>query len=120
MRHLLPHARVVTPNWPELAWLVGMPLATRSEAEAALRLLPCAAVLKGGHAPDGMRGVDLVWNGQATVELQPLEFWRKSPRGTGCRFATALGIELARGKSLLDSASAAKATVAQLVGDQGV
>ncbi len=114
LRHLLPHAHVVTPNWPELAWLTGRELTTLPEAEAALRTLPCAAVLKGGHAPETLRGVDLVWDGQTLTALKPSEIWRRSPRGTGCRLATALSLEMARGKTLLDSTLAAKALVARL------
>ena len=112
--HVLPHTTVVTPNWPELQWLTGLPLDTRAQAEAALRALPCPAVLKGGHAPAQWRGVDLLWDGSTLSELQPLEIWSKSPRGTGCRFATALAIELARGKTLLESAIAAKTLTARL------
>ncbi len=120
LTHLLPHARVVTPNWPELAWLTGRALTNRDEAEAALAKLPCAAVLKGGHAPEALCGVDLVWDGQTITALQPETVWKKSPRGTGCRLATALAIELARGKSLVASTLAAKALVARLAQDHGV
>jgi hydroxymethylpyrimidine/phosphomethylpyrimidine kinase len=117
---VLPRTTVVTPNWPELRWLTGLPIATLAQAETALQSLPCAAVLKGGHAPEDLQGVDLVWDGQTLSQLQPLEIWHKSPRGTGCRFATALAIELARGKTLLESSIAAKALVARLAGHHGV
>ncbi len=119
-RQLLPHVRVLTPNWPELAWLTGRTLVTRQDALDALATLPCAAVLKGGHAPTALRGVDLVYDGGLLAELQPADLWAKSPRGTGCRLATAIAIELARGKNLLESAVAAKALVAQLAAAQGV
>ena len=119
-QHVLPHTTVVTPNWPELRWLTGLPIATLAQAEVALRSLPCAAVLKGGHAPEELQGVDLVWDGETLSPLQPLELWEKSPRGTGCRFATALAIELARGKTLLESSVLAKALVARLAQNQGV
>ena len=119
-KHLLPHARVVTPNWPELAWLTGAPLTSQAQAEAALRRLPCAAVLKGGHAPTELQGVDLVWDGRTVTPLPPETRWQKSPRGTGCRLATALAISLARGASLVEATITAKALVARLAQDHGV
>ncbi len=120
LQQVLPHASVVTPNWPELAWLTGRVLASYADAIAALRLLPCAAVLKGGHAPEALRGVDVVWENGIATELQPTHMWSQSPRGTGCRLATAIAIGLARGESLLASTAAAKALVAQLAEAQGV
>ena len=116
LRRLLPLAAVATPNWPELAWLLGTSaLLTRERAEHALRLLPCPALLKGGHAPADCRGVDLLWDGKRIHALHPSAVWHQSPRGTGCRLATALAIELARGRALLPAARAAKARVAAYV-----
>lgn len=113
--HVLPWSQVVTPNWPELEALAGRALTDEQEARAALARLPCAAVLKGGHAPGRLTGVDLVWDGHAFTELPAAERWTRSPRGTGCRFATALAIELARGASLVEAAASAKAWVHRLV-----
>ena len=119
-RHLLPFAHVVTPNWPELAWLTGRPLTTLADAASALRMLPCAAVLKGGHAPESLRGVDLVWQDGVLSQLPPETVWHKSPRGTGCRLATAIALELASGRTLLDATLAAKALIARLAANHGV
>lgn len=115
LNEVLPHARVVTANWPELEALAGQKLADQQTAEQAMRNLPCAVVLKGGHAPLELLGVDLLWDGQTLTTLQPLEIWQKSPRGTGCRFATALAIQLARGQTLLQAMRAAKSLVSELI-----
>ena len=110
---LLPNATAVTPNWPELAWLRGIdPLADRQAAERALRALPCAAVLKGGHGPAPWQGVDLVWDGTEVHELAADRPFARTVRGTGCRFATALAVGLLRGETLLSAARSAKALVA--------
>ena len=110
---LLPAATVVTPNWPELAWLAGVQaLRSLEEAERALRVLPCPAVLKGGHAPAPWTGVDCVWDGQQLLTLPAQTSWLGNVRGTGCRFATALAIGLARSEGLLEAARTAKELVA--------
>lgn len=110
---LLPVATAVTPNWLELAWLVGMAQLERLEdAERALRLLPCPAVLKGGHAPAPWLGIDWVWDGTRLTSLAAQAHWQGNVRGTGCRFATALAIGLGRGEGLFEAARTAKEVVA--------
>ncbi len=116
---LLPQAAVVTPNWLELQWLSGRPLANPDEALEAMRALPCPVVLKGGHAPAPWRGIDHVWDGSTVQALRPAAIWRTSARGTGCRYATALAIELASGQTLGQAAQRAKGTVALLI-DHGL
>lgn len=117
---LLPSAAVVTPNWPELEWLAGQRLEDLHQAQQAARTLPCAVVLKGGHAPEPWRGQDHAWDGVQWTTLEPVaqpgETWRM--RGTGCRFATDLALTLGAGKvALAEAARQAKATVAALVQD---
>ncbi|MBI5611150.1 MAG: bifunctional hydroxymethylpyrimidine kinase/phosphomethylpyrimidine kinase [Deltaproteobacteria bacterium] len=110
---LLPACAVVTPNWPELAWLVDAPLATDlDEALAQAQHLPCPVLLKGGHAPLAWRGQDFVIAGGAVHPLPSKLGWPPRPdgtpsnlRGTGCRLATALAIELAKGTPLLPAAA---------------
>ena len=120
---VLPWTRVVTPNWPELEALVGRTIGDEADLRAALAELPCAAVVKGGHAPGALRGIDWVWERHGDHgKLTPLPaqtLWQRSPRGTGCRLATALAIGLARGQTLVDAARAAKALVAHLAGGPG-
>lgn len=110
-RGLLPHATCVTPNWPELAWLCDEPIDTLEAALAAQQRLPCPSVLKGGHATEGGRGVDRVWDGTHLTELAPAPGWPGPRRGTGCRYASALAIAWAQGAALADAAAQAKADV---------
>ncbi len=113
LRELLPNCAVVTPNWPELAWLVGAAEATSLEgALQQAHQLPCPVLLKGGHAPKPWLGQDvLVMKGQV-LPLPSKLGWPPRPdgtpshlRGTGCRLATALAIELAKGTPLLPAAA---------------
>jgi hydroxymethylpyrimidine/phosphomethylpyrimidine kinase len=115
---LLPAATVATPNWLELAWLSGRApadLATLDAALAAAQQLPCAVVLKGGHAPSPWHGRDWVVNQGQVVALPDHPRWQGERRGTGCRFATALAIGLAAGEDLPTAAAHAGAAVAAAV-----
>jgi hydroxymethylpyrimidine/phosphomethylpyrimidine kinase len=114
LAELLPRAICVTPNWPELAWLSGRAITTLVQAEAAQRALPCPSVLKGGHAPVAEQGVDRLWDGRILHVLPPDPGWPGPRRGTGCRFASALAIELARGHTLPHAAATAKRAVRTL------
>jgi len=118
LHELLPIASVVTPNWLELQWLAGSTLSDLGQVGKALAALPCPAVLKGGHAPDALRGIDWVWDGSTLTPIAPDKTWlqaagrRQGVRGTGCRFATALAVGLANGQTLLQATAAAKTAVA--------
>lgn len=103
---LLPRAAVVTPNWPELAWLAGAALPqSLAEAQKLAQALPCPVILKGGHAPAPWLGQDWLWDGDRWLPLAQKPVWPTSPpglsrRGTGCRLATGIAIGLAAGKDL--------------------
>ncbi len=101
LRDLLPAAAAVTPNWDELAWLAGTTVA-RDERDLAAQAarLPCPAWIKGGHAPRGLAGRDWLWTGTDLVAQPVRPAWPATPRGTGCRLATAIAIGLGRGLNL--------------------
>jgi hydroxymethylpyrimidine/phosphomethylpyrimidine kinase len=93
----------LTPNVPELAWLLGRKEAPRSVdevTELALALLAdgfAAVVVKGGHLPGtpvdvlASPGRVLRFAGQRLVRTE-------KQRGTGCRFAATLATRLALGR----------------------
>lgn len=108
LRDLLPAAAVVTPNWHELAWLTSSkPATTERELAAQAGRLPCPAWVKGGHAPPSLAGKDWLWTGTALIAQPPRLPWPTTPRGTGCRLATAIAIGLGSGLEL--SAAGAQA-----------
>ena len=112
---LVPRARVITPNLPELRALggtLGMG-ADLSVAELASALLArgCGAVLvKGGH-DDGTFCEDWLY----TPKAAPLCFRARrlsgSLRGTGCQLASAIAVGLAGGQDLCAAIEAARLAV---------
>lgn len=112
VRELFPRALVVTPNLDEASLLVGRPLTSESDMEAAaqemLTMGANAVLLKGGHLPG-----DLVCDLLSTKE--GVIHWMRAPRihtsnthGTGCTLSSAIAAHLASGASLLDAVQAAR------------
>lgn len=125
-QELMPLARVVTPNLPEAAVLLG----ERQEAvlehreEACRRILQLGAravVLKGGHA-GGPESEDLLMGEgvDGLVRLTAPRVATKNTHGTGCTFAAAITAGLAQGLGLTDAVKQAKRyiTGAILAADQ--
>ncbi len=105
---LLPRAAIATPNWLELAWLSGAATPTDlAQAQALAQAWPCPVLLKGGHAPQPWLGQDWLWDGTGWQAMPQKPQWPTSPRGTGCRLATALAIGLGRRQPLLQACTAA-------------
>lgn len=110
---LLPKALVITPNMPEAARLLGVPVATdeegmRSQGERLLALGPRAVVVKGGHAC-GAESVDLLVTAEGTVRLAAPRIATRNTHGTGCTLSSAIAAGLAHGLSLETAVRKAKA-----------
>lgn len=115
VRELFPRALVVTPNLDEAALLVGRPLGSESDMEAAaqelLRMGAHAVVLKGGHlAGDLVCDLLLTENSAA--------HWMRAPRihtanthGTGCTLSSAIAAHLALGMNLREAVEEARVYV---------
>jgi hydroxymethylpyrimidine/phosphomethylpyrimidine kinase len=107
----------LTPNLDEAAWLLGLPaVRTVEEAAEAARALVAqgfgAVLVKGGHRARG--AVDVLCVPGRTRLLTGRRLVRPPERrGTGCRLASALAVELGRGRSVEAAASRAKAHVAR-------
>jgi hydroxymethylpyrimidine/phosphomethylpyrimidine kinase len=103
---LLRRATLVTPNALEAAALCGRSVTTVSEAEAAGRRLIeleglQAVLIKGGHLTHPEASVtDVLVTAQATIRTVHPVLPGPSPRGTGCALATAIAVELGRGRAL--------------------
>jgi hydroxymethylpyrimidine/phosphomethylpyrimidine kinase len=115
MAALLPRARVVTPNLPELAELTAS-MPAREEAEIlhqARQLLECGAgavLIKGGHA-SGAESLDLLLQpGSSPVRLSAPRASR-GMRGSGCALATAIAAALAQDRDLESACRQGKAYV---------
>lgn len=118
---------IMTPNLDELAelaWLDraeidGSEDARVRAAEALIFGGASAVVAKGGHGPSGAPVRDLVLEpDHDPVWIERERIPGKGIRGSGCRFASALACELAKGQSLTAAATAAGEFVAQRIREQ--
>ncbi len=108
---LLPIATVVTPNLPEVERLTGLAVddrdGQRRAAEAVLALGATWVLVKGGHLPHG-DAVDLLTDGQTTLELAAQRLDTVHTHGTGCTLASAIASRLALGDDVPAAVTAAK------------
>ena len=111
LRSLLPLATVVTPNIPEAEVLAGRGVQTLEEAQEAARAIyalgPQAVVVKGGHLA-GNEATDLLYDGHEFTEMVVERIRTTSTHGTGCTFASAIAVGLAKGLELREAVAQAK------------
>jgi len=115
IKDLFGRAVLVTPNLDEAALLVGRPLASEADMEAAAHELLAkgarAVLLKGGHLA-----------GEVVCDLLQVAgsapHWMRAPRiatanthGTGCTLSSAIAAYLALGYTLVDAVEAARTYV---------
>jgi hydroxymethylpyrimidine/phosphomethylpyrimidine kinase len=109
---LLPLARLITPNLPEAATLLGDAVATcEGDIERqgrALLALGCGAVLiKGGHGT-GATSVDYLFDRDGVVRFSAPRLATRNAHGTGCTLASAIAAGLAHGRDLPSAVRRAK------------
>jgi hydroxymethylpyrimidine/phosphomethylpyrimidine kinase len=111
--HVLARATVVTPNLDEALRLTGAgPADPPEDVARALHAFGPAVVLTGGD-PDAPTCRDVVVDGRGAVRtIEHAAVTTTNDHGTGCTFAAALAVHLARGADLIDAATAAHAFVA--------
>ena len=119
---LLPLATVLTPNLPEAEALVGFPVRTRADMEAAARALvelgAEVVLVKGGHLADGERSPDCLLASDADdpVWLDGARLPGRHTHGTGCVLSAAIAAGLAKGMEPADACVAAKRFVERAIG----
>lgn len=110
---LLPVAEVVTPNVPEATVLAGCRPGSADQATLA-RVLGeasgAAIVVKGGHAA-GARVEDVVWHDGRSVHCGRPRICTGNTHGSGCSFAAAVAVGLARGEAVEEAVAGAGAFV---------
>jgi hydroxymethylpyrimidine/phosphomethylpyrimidine kinase len=110
--HLLPLAKVITPNRFEAEALTGRSIGSIDEMKAAateLRTCGCDwVVLKGGHLPRMDEAVDIAFDGERAHELRAPFLDTKHTHGTGCTFSSAIAAGLAKGYAVLEAIKLAK------------
>jgi hydroxymethylpyrimidine/phosphomethylpyrimidine kinase len=116
---LIPCAKVITPNLPEAAALLDLPIATtETEIEgqgSKLLALGCPAVLiKGGHG-EGPESVDYLVTADAKLRLAAPRVNTRNTHGTGCTLSSAIAAGLAKGEALETAVRNAKAYVSAAI-----
>ena len=104
VRELTRLATVVTPNLPELAMLVGEPVATtvRQAVEQAQRFakeMNVSVLAKGGHLSSSQADNALVTPAGEVFNVAVERVETKNTHGTGCSLSSALATRLAAGDS---------------------
>jgi hydroxymethylpyrimidine/phosphomethylpyrimidine kinase len=117
---LFPLTTVLTPNLLEASEALGREIKTRDQMEqAALELLemgPQAVVVKGGHLKECCDDCLVIRGAKPEFHWFPSErIETKNTHGTGCTFSAAITAYLARGKSILESVSLAKAYLTRAI-----
>jgi hydroxymethylpyrimidine/phosphomethylpyrimidine kinase len=111
---ILPLARLVTPNVPEVGALIGEHVRTRADmARAGRRLLalgPNAVLVKGGHLDDPA-AADLFVDAESEEWLEVPRIDTPHTHGTGCTLSAAIAAHLARGDDVIDAVRKGKAFV---------
>ncbi|PZV08346.1 MAG: bifunctional hydroxymethylpyrimidine kinase/phosphomethylpyrimidine kinase [Leptolyngbya sp.] len=112
IRHLIPQARILTPNRYEAQLLSGLAIATLADMEAAARKIhqlgPQAVLVKGGGMMDTLRSTDVWFDGREVVVLEAEVVETRHTHGTGCTLSAAIAANLALGKDPLTAVKAAK------------
>jgi hydroxymethylpyrimidine/phosphomethylpyrimidine kinase len=122
-RVLIPRALVITPNLPEAAALLDLPLAEteaamREQGERLLTLGARAVLIKGGHG-EGAESVDLLVEPTCCTRLAAVRILTRNTHGTGCTLSSALAAGLAKGMELAAAVTEAKTFVsAAIAGSQ--
>ncbi|WP_396203039.1 bifunctional hydroxymethylpyrimidine kinase/phosphomethylpyrimidine kinase [Gemmatimonas sp.] len=109
---LLPLATLVTPNLPEAARLLDLPVAgTRddmlAQATALQRLGPLAVLIKGGHLADEA-SPDCLVMADGVHWFETARIATTNTHGTGCTLSAAIAAELAHGHTIDHAVRAAK------------
>lgn len=112
---LVPLATVITPNLEEAAALLGEPVVRDladmpAQAERLMSLGAKAVLLKGGHL-DGASSPDYLLGPEGGIWLDGSRIATSATHGTGCTLSSALAAYLAKGATLTEAATAAKAYV---------
>lgn len=104
---LIPFSRIITPNIPEAAMLLGETIGAQDQLEDAARALSAQAggnvsvMLKGGHLKDDTM-VDVFYNASTdkSIRLRTPRVDTINTHGTGCTLSSAIAAWLAKGADL--------------------
>ena len=105
---VFPKVKIVTPNLPEVEWLLGHSMRSKEEAaEKILELGVHSVLIKGGHNP-GETCCDYWTDGREAILFSSPRIKTDATHGTGCILSAALAAVLARGESIPKAIATAK------------
>jgi hydroxymethylpyrimidine/phosphomethylpyrimidine kinase len=110
---LIPEARVITPNIPEVEILLGEKITRQDDLPKLVKYLSCnkriSVLLKAGHLA-GDELTDIFYNAETgeILELPSKRIKTVNTHGTGCTFSSAIASFLAHGLLLNDAVKQAK------------
>lgn len=117
---IVPLATLLTPNLFEVRLLTGIEVRTRADMDEAAQALyalgPKAVLVKGGHLPDGP-ALDILYDGERTVELSAPRHESRHTHGSGDTLAASTTAALARGLDLEAAVRFGKEFVSNAVAD---
>jgi hydroxymethylpyrimidine/phosphomethylpyrimidine kinase len=123
LQNLITRASVLTPNLPEAAALLDLPVARdedemRAQAKTLLALGAGAVLIKGGHG-SGPDSVDLLVDANGAMRFASPRIATNNTHGTGCTLASAIAAGLAKGQELGDAVRDAKVYVSAAIAAAG-
>ncbi|MBN9011142.1 MAG: hydroxymethylpyrimidine/phosphomethylpyrimidine kinase [Rhizobiales bacterium] len=119
IRVLMPRVALITPNLPEAARLLGeAPATDRAAMEGQARRLRAlgarAVLLKGGHGT-GEESADYLLTEAGGSWFSAPRIATDNSHGTGCTLSSAIAAGLAKGATLDDAVSDAKAFITEAI-----
>ena len=115
---ILPLATVVTPNLLEAQSLTGHEIHSVDDMRKAAMVLrdrgSHAVLIKGGHLEDSTL-TDVLVTDQGEHLFQSQRIDTRHTHGTGCTLASAIAVNLAQGKNIVDAVSLARTYVYEAI-----
>jgi hydroxymethylpyrimidine/phosphomethylpyrimidine kinase len=118
--HMIPLARLVTPNLPEAEALSGMSIRTKEAMKRAAQVIAGAGaqavLVKGGHLEGTREAVDILFDGRQFHEFAADRVdVPGGVHGTGCAFSAAIAAGLAKGLGVVEAISRAKVYITEAI-----
>lgn len=122
VREILPLATVLTPNLPEAEVICGMTIASADDLLTAARKIQAMGaknvVIKGGHRLETADAEDILLTEDGeVVRLNAERIDTERTHGTGCTYSACITAELAKGRSVKEAVTTAKAFIAAAITD---
>lgn len=122
VREILPLATVLTPNLPEAEAICNMTIESADDLLVAAKKIQAMGVknvcIKGGHRLETHDAEDVLLceNGEV-VRLSAKRIDTVRTHGTGCTYSACITAELAKGRSVKEAVTTAKAFITAAIAD---